>query len=169
MITVYLDMDGVLANFDKSFRQYKTEHVEDHIRFRDAVMLGNIFEDLEIMPGAYDLLNAVKMLHSSKIDVQILTSVGTFDVDRGNAAKQQKLLWLEKHGIMYKANFVRTKPEKSLYAHKFCILIDDSIGCVEPFIKKGGVGILHNSRNVRDTLYTLDKTITNMVSTGAMA
>lgn len=166
MITLYLDMDGVIANFNKAFSVYKTEHAEDHIRFRDAVMEGKIFENLEKMHGAELLLQQVAMMHGwGYIDVQILTSMGTFDKERGEEAKRQKLVWLEKQGINYKANFVRTKPEKALYAHKFAILIDDSIGCIKPFSENGGVGILYE--NVNKALFELNKSITKMIDLGA--
>jgi hypothetical protein len=163
MITLYLDMDGVLANFHKAFSVYKTEHAEDHIRFRDAVMEGNIFENLEKMPGADLLLEKAAMFSSwGYIDVQILTSMGTYDPERGAEAKRQKKLWLSKHNIPYTANFVRTKPEKALYAHRFSILVDDSIGCINPFNDKGGTGILHERAHF--TIYKLNNTITNMLT-----
>ena len=136
MITLYLDMDGVLCDFDKAYRSLRT-HVTDGKRFRSAVMDYQIFEDLEFMPDTQELLNHVCKL-DKEIDIQILTSMGTFDVQQGNEAKRQKQIWLDKWNIPYKANFVRSKEEKSLYAHKFAILIDDSPGCITPFVAKEG-------------------------------
>lgn len=166
MITLYLDMDGVLCNFNKAFQSYKCEHDEDHNKFRHAVLEGKIFENLELMPGALLLLEQAEMMNSwGYIDVQILTSMGTFDRQRGDAAKNQKLLWLEKHNITYRPNFVRTKTEKRMYAHKFAILIDDSIGCITPFREFGGIGILHDT--VHKTLWELNNSITNLIDLGA--
>ena len=91
------------------------------------------------------------------VNVEILTSVGTHDPFRGEEAKRQKILWLNKHNIPYRTNFVRTKPEKSKYAHDHAILIDDSIGCISPFIEKLGHGILHV--NATDSIRLLDSTI----------
>jgi len=49
MITLYLDMDGVLADFDKEFHKNgRQEH--DSKRFRDAVMNDSLFEKLDMMP-----------------------------------------------------------------------------------------------------------------------
>ena len=141
MITLYLDMDGVLCNFDKAYRSLRT-HAADGKRFQAAVMEFRIFETLELMPDAQELLDYVKTLN---VNVELLTSLGTFDEEQGEFTKLQKQKWLDDHGISYKVNFSRSKEEKSIYAHSRAILLDDSIGCVEPFDKKGGHGILHIS------------------------
>jgi hypothetical protein len=141
MITLYLDMDGVLANFDKTYKAYDPTNTFDRKKFRSSVMEYKIFEDLEFMPDAQQLLNYVSKLQN--IDVQILTSMGTYDPIQGNEAKLQKQKWLDKHNIPYKANFVRTKTEKAQYAKDDSILVDDSPGCIDPFNAKGGHGILH--------------------------
>lgn len=140
MITLYLDMDGVLCNFDKAYRVYDPEK-SDRKRFRQAVLDYHIFEDLEFMPDAQELLTYVGKLDDIK--VEILTSMGTFDVIQGDAAKTQKISWLCKHNIPYKANFVRSKEEKAQYANPNAILVDDSIGCIKPFNVASGHGILH--------------------------
>lgn len=154
MITLYLDMDGVLCNFDKAYRAYDPEK-SDRKRFRQAVMEYRIFEDLEFMPDAQELLNHVSKL--TDIDVQILTSMGTFDQAQGNAAKIQKIHWLNKHNIPYKPNFVRSKEEKANFATHYSILIDDSVGCINPFNRAQGHGILHT--NAKETILMLDSII----------
>jgi len=141
-ITLYLDMDGVLCNFDKAYKSLRT-HAEDGNRFRAAVMEFNIFEELEFMPDTMELMNYVTKLDG--VNIEILTSVGTFDEVRGNAAKRQKNKWLDSRNFPYKPNFVRTKSEKANYATLNSILIDDSIGCIEPFNASGGHGILHTN------------------------
>jgi hypothetical protein len=156
-ITLYLDMDGVLCNFDKAYRSLRT-HAADGKRFHAAVMQYQIFEDLEFMPDTQELLNHVSRLNG--IDFQILTSMGTFDQVQGNEAKRQKQIWLDKHNIPYRANFVRSKEEKAKYATTSSILIDDSIGCIAPFIRAGGQGILHT--NASDTIALLDSLIINL-------
>ena len=163
MITLYLDMDGVLANFDKKFKEIKS-YDPDHIKFRDAVMIHRIFEDLEFMPDTQKLLNHVSKLNH--IHIEILTSMGTFDPERGFHAKAQKMHWLDKHNIPYKPNFVRTKTEKAQYADSNSILIDDSAGCINPFIAAGGHGILHT--NATETIRILDSTIMHIRALGAL-
>jgi hypothetical protein len=163
MITLYLDMDGVLCNFDKAYRVYDPQK-SDRKRFRQAVMDYHIFEDLEFMPDTLQLMNHVSKLVD--IDVQILTSMGTFDAVQGNAAKYQKLHWLKKNNIPYKANFVRCKEEKANYATEKSILIDDSIGCITPFNRANGHGILHTSS--AQTITLLDSTILNIRALSAL-
>jgi len=154
MITLYLDMDGVLVNFDKAYRKITDKKEKDHKYFRSAVMEYKIFEDLEMLPDAQMLLNHVKTLN---VNVELLTSMGTHDPIQGAEAKRQKLVWLAKHNIPYKANFSRSKEEKSKWATPESILIDDSSGCIGPFVAKGGHGILHT--NSSETIKILDSII----------
>jgi hypothetical protein len=147
-------MDGVLCNFDKAYRSLRT-HATDGKRFRSAVMDYKIFEDLEFMPDTQELLKYVTKLDS--IQIEILTSMGTFEADQGNEAKRQKQKWLDKWNIPYKANFVRSKEEKAKYAHDRAILVDDSPGCINPFVVKGGHGILHTKSS--DTIQQIHDTI----------
>ena len=163
MITLYLDMDGVLCNFDKAYRSLRT-HAADGKRFRAAVMEYHIFEDLEFMPDAQELLNYVSKLDGIKIE--ILTSVGTFDVQQGNAAKYQKIKWLDSKNIPYKANFSRSKEEKANFAHDRAILVDDSIGCITPFAAKGGHAIHHSKSS--DTIQQIHDTISGIRALNAL-
>lgn len=153
MITLYLDMDGVVADFHKEYFKLDTSGAFDRKKFRSAVMEYKIFEDLDPMPNASVLLRYVASLRGVKIEM--LTSMGTFDPVQGAAAREQKLNWLRKHSINYPANFVRTKSEKAKYATPRSILIDDSIGCIEPFEKAGGHAILHEDSRVRETCHAI--------------
>lgn len=149
-------MDGVLADFNKEYTKYDPLK-KDRKRFRDAVIEDRIFEKLDMMPDAHELLNHARHLANSGINVEILTSMGTHDPFQGNCAKEQKLAWLAKHSIPYNANFSRSKTEKAQYATPTSILVDDSPGCIAPFIEAGGHGILHV--NASDSIRILDSTI----------
>lgn len=157
MITLYLDMDGVLCNFNKAYLAIDPDK-SDRKKFRQAVMEHKIFETLEFMPDTRELLNHVSKLDG--ITIEILTSMGTHDLQQGNEARRQKQLWLDKWNIPYKANFTRNKQEKANYASPRSILIDDSIGCISPFIDAGGHGILHT--NSSNTISILDATLRNL-------
>ena len=163
MITLYLDMDGVLCNFDKAYRAYDPQK-DDRKKFRSAVLDYHIFEDLEFMPDTQELLNNVSKLDG--INIEILTSMGTFDAQQGMAAKIQKQKWLDKQNIPYKANFVRCKEEKAQYATETSILVDDSIGCITPFNAKGGHGILHTRSS--DSIQQIHDTIRGIKGLNAL-
>ena len=162
-ITLYLDMDGVLADFNKAYKKIDP-HKEDRKKFRDSVIYHKIFVDLDFMPDAHQLLNHVSKLNG--INIEILTSMGTHDPFQAHEAKVQKLEWLKKHNIPYKANFVHDKVGKAEYANEKSILIDDSIGCVTPFIAKMGHGILHV--NAPDSIRLLDATILQIRAIAAL-
>jgi hypothetical protein len=151
-------MDGVLCDFDKAFKPFKSPNVAyDRKQFSKAVLEHKIFEDLEYMPHALELLSHVKSI--SGITVEILTSVGTKDPTQGAEAARQKKLWLLKHGIQYKPNFVRMFSEKQDYAFPSTILIDDRPDCALPFTKAGGYGILHKDSEIKNTLTSLDSIV----------
>lgn len=149
MLNLYIDMDGVIADFNTKFAEIKS-NLPDHLRFRDAVMDHKIFTLLKPMPDAKELMDYVATLRN--MNIQFLTSVGTFDEQRGYEAKIQKRAWLDGYNLFYPVIFVRCKPEKANFASFDSILIDDSPGCIDPFVKKGGHGILHT-----DTKTTINK------------
>ncbi len=140
---IFLDMDGVIADFHNGYRKMWGSNEFDREEFRESVLKHKIFERLDKMPDADVLLNFLAGL--KEVEVEMLTSVGTHRVEQGNAAKEQKTNWLLNHGILYKRNFSRNKVEKSEHATPETLLIDDSIGCVDPFRAKGGHAILHVS------------------------
>jgi hypothetical protein len=163
MITLYLDMDGVLADFNKEYTKFDPEKA-DRKRFRESVMSHRIFEKLDFMPDALQLLNHVSKLQN--IRVEILTSMGTHEPVQANQAMMQKMEWLKQKNIPYKANFVNNKAQKANYATAESILIDDSVGCVSPFVAAGGHGILHV--NASDSIAMLDSTILQIRALHAM-
>jgi hypothetical protein len=162
MIMLYLDMDGVLADFNKEYTKIDPLK-EDRKKFRSAVLDHQIFTKLDFLPDTQELLNHVCRLQG--ITIEILTSMGTHDPFQAQAAKNQKLQWLAAKNLPWKANFVHNKQEKAQYATPRSILIDDSVGCVSPFTEAGGHGILHT--NSSNTIRLLDSTILQLRSLDA--
>ena len=150
-------MDGVLADFNKEYTKYDPLK-EDRKKFRSAVLEHHIFEKLDFLPDTQELLNHVSKLRG--VNIEILTSMGTHEREQGDAAKSQKMKWLNEKNIPYRTNFSRSKEEKSKWATPTSILIDDSIGCIEPFIAAGGHGILHITSS--ETIRLLDLTLSTL-------
>lgn len=158
MITIYLDMDGVVCNFEEKFTPLKPPGVKyDKEIFAKAVMEDKIFETLNWMPNGKRLITHVRSIPGVK--VEMLTSVGTHRTEQGAEAARQKTVWLKRHGIDYHPNFVKMFSEKKKYANPMTILIDDRPDCALPFTEAGGHGILHDDKHMDRTLSQLDSIV----------
>jgi len=152
---LYLDMDGVLCNFEKRFTEL---YGEDALGSRDRknfttnwpnfIMDGN-FENLEWFPGGKELLDFIQ--NETDWEVEILSSSGGEKFHSEVAA--QKVVWLCDKGIPYKANIVPGRKHKTAYATPETILIDDTEDIIVNFNAAGGLGILH--KDINDTLAKL--------------
>jgi hypothetical protein len=146
---LYLDMDGVLCNFEKRFTDL---YGKDALGSRDRknfttnwpnfIMDGN-FENLEWFPGGKELLDFIQ--NETDWEVEILSSSGGEKFHSEVAA--QKVMWLCDKGIPYKANIVPGRKHKTAYATPETILIDDTEDIIVNFNAAGGLGILHKDAN----------------------
>lgn len=139
---IYLDMDGVLVDFNKSYHAMfgviAREDSNVEVNWFKAVD-NNVFYNAPKMEGYDELIDFV--LSTGK-RVEILSSLS----HRSNhhQVRMQKVDWLFNHGLDFlPRNFVRRKLEKAEYATKDSVLIDDSYPCVYPFVERGGYGIQH--------------------------
>ena len=152
---LYLDMDGVLCNFEKRFTEL---YGKDALGARDRknfttnwpnfIMDGN-FESLEWFPGGKELLDFIQ--NKTDWEVEILSSSGGEKFHSEVAA--QKVVWLCNKGIPYKANIVPGRKHKTAYATPETILIDDTEDIIVNFNAAGGLGILH--KDINETLAKL--------------
>src|SRR5574338_256770 len=107
---VYLDMDGVLADFD---RECEYEGVTPNVLKRRA----GTYRELDIIPGA---LVAVNDIERFGFDVFILTKIP----DANPYAATEKLLWVREHFPQLSTKVIIT-PDKGAVGTKRDILIDD--------------------------------------------
>jgi hypothetical protein len=158
---VYLDMDGVLADFDQRFRDISgMEPKEFENKYGTKAFWNLIDEENKIkfwvgipaMPGAADLVNAVK-----DYNYELLTSP--------SAKKQSylgKILWVKNHtGDVFpskpRINFKKAK-EKHLVKPQLAktdILIDDREDTIGRWNAAGGTGIVY--KNISQVLNDLGK------------
>lgn len=158
---VYLDMDGVLADFDQRFRDISgMEPKEFENKYGTKAFWNLIDEENKVkfwvgippMPGAADLVNAVK-----DYNYELLTSP--------SAKKQSylgKILWVKNHtGDVFpskpRINFKKAK-EKHLIKPQLAktdILIDDREDTIGRWNAAGGTGIIY--KNISQVLNDLGK------------
>ena len=149
IMKIYVDMDGVIANFQKKWVElYGTDNhkKEGKNNFKDFVD-NKEFAVLEPMPDATLLID---YLNDKLEDIpkEILSS--TANDKFYETISQQKNVWLNRNNIDWKPNFVPGKAHKYTYAEPGFVLIDDDKQNIEDWNKAGGTGILH-----RDALTTI--------------
>jgi len=149
---IYLDMDGVIADFDNRYKQlYKIYPSEaDTYKVFDSFFAQFIadeqFAKLDLLPDAVELIEYLKTL---SIPTEILSS--TSSERRDADIRKQKLEWLDKHGITFPVNLVPGKRFKKDYSNSSVLLIDDTSVNIDQWRREGGIGILHS-----DTATTLN-------------
>jgi len=144
--TLYLDLDGVLVDFDKSmialgFPVGVTEtDKKAKAKFWQTVgwMAKNgkpFWGNMDPMPDAFELWNYVKHYNP-----EILSATGHV----GNAT-EEKHAWVKRHLGAVPTHLVRKSADKATFAGPGKILVDDRKKSIEPFVAAGGIGILHTS------------------------
>ena len=141
---IYLDMDGVIADFIKRYKErYKMEPKEaernkEFDKYFDKFIADGEFATLDLMPGARELIDFLKTL---PVPTEILSS--TASQERYDAIALQKMQWLQTHNIPFKPNFVPGKRHKWKFSNPSTLIIDDTGSVIDDWRKEGGVGILH--------------------------
>lgn len=140
---IYCDLDGVLANFRKGCIDKIGIDPNDKSKskefWQELKVYGDqgkkIWQDLELMPDGMDLWNFIKPFNPI-----ICTASGGF-----SKAENEKKAWVVEKLGNFKTIVVTHSKDKSKYASKNSILIDDQDKSINPWISVGGIGILHKS------------------------
>ena len=161
MSKIYLDMDGVLADFFGGLAKfYGVEHwkmvKEDKIY---GLKGSNFFHTLDAFDTSQDLIDFVKHI-ASKNDMQWGINSSPLRGDMMNSS-YWKRRWLEDHGwIPDIDNLIFTGRKEQYAINKFDgspnILIDDKPTNIARWIEKGGIGIRYQA-NEDDLEYLFPK------------
>lgn len=146
---IYLDCDGVLADFDRGAEQVLGLHPRAFesrhgmgLFWKRLAAAGDFFETLEPLPDAYELYEAVRHL-----DPIILTGL-----PRGTWAEPQKRRWAQRHfpGVEVITTAAALKRE---HCHPGDALVDDRDQYRHLWEAEGGVFIHH--RDARSSIAEL--------------
>lgn len=151
---IYLDMDGVIADWNGQFRKkfgYPVEVFDQKYgsEKRNKLLQQNSPSFYETMPWTKDgkiLVNFLKQFPS-----EILSHAADKETKTG------KQNWLSNKNINLTQHLVDQRKEKAKYADKNCILIDDREDNISEFKNAGGIGILHKSST--DTINQLKEVL----------
>jgi 5'(3')-deoxyribonucleotidase len=141
---IYLDMDGVIADFDKKYKELyniaprDADTYKTFDKFFTTFIAERQFAKLDLMPDAMELIN---YLRSLPIPTEILSS--TSSEKRDAEIREQKVEWLHKHNLTFPINLVPGKRLKRNFSNPNSILIDDTAQNIDQWRAEGGVGILH--------------------------
>jgi hypothetical protein len=143
---IYLDMDGVIADFSKRYKElyhiepHQAEKKKEFNKFFDKFIASSQFATLDLMP---DAMLGIDYLRNASVPTQILSS--TSSPERNDAVAKQKLIWLQTHGITFNPILVPGKRHKYKWATPDSIIIDDTESVIDDWRKAGGIGILHKN------------------------
>jgi 5'(3')-deoxyribonucleotidase len=155
---LYLDMDGVLADFEKKAIELFGDAWHDELelphwgRFTEHP---NIYDALDPMPDAKELYEGCCEIMGSKDQVQILTALP--NRAKFEFAARDKINWSRRYiDPDVRVVFGPHAQDKQHHVRHQCdVLIDDMIRNVEQWKARGGVGILHLS--AKQSLATLEE------------
>jgi len=159
---VYVDMDGVLADF---FGEVAREHDVEYWREIHRKDLGidqiaqqpEFFAGLPVLPNAGRLIKGVLDLANK---YSILSSPLMSNVEESSKEKMQ---WLQRHLKNHQPQAVIFDHEKYKYAQQPDetpnILIDDWDTNIKLWEANGGIGILYKPENCKEVLHKLSQAL----------
>jgi 5'(3')-deoxyribonucleotidase len=165
IITLYLDMDGVLADFDLQFENLTNEPPSVFERKKGTKQMwsaifnegSKFWSEMQPMPDFHIFREYILKLKSNpKVRVEILTSTSAEQIGVNfpqDATKfvgeieKGKAEWIQKYLPGTKINYAVSGTDKSRWATKSSILIDDLYKNIEQFIAAGGEGIVYRNGN----------------------
>lgn len=142
---IYIDMDGVVADFDKAILEVFGEEYCDRVAtdfWKDVCVEQKVFERMPPIHEGMNMVHRIKANH----DICFMTSTGGLPHHIDIA--KQKLTWLHEHDLgKYPVAFCMNTKGKGLYAHPGAVLIDDRQKVCDAWAEGGGDAILFTREN----------------------
>jgi 5'(3')-deoxyribonucleotidase len=153
--TLYLDMDGVVADFDeyaaRTLGLPPSEGIYPDEQWYKLASNARLYRDLEKTSYADELVEFCREYAWNKYNLYFLTAV-----PKGNDvpwAFYDKVLWASKHWPGIPVHFGPFSKDKHQHCTMGDILIDDRTSNIDEWRSAGGIGILHKS--FKDTIQKL--------------
>ena len=154
---IYFDMDGVLADFDRSVRelcgidapdQVTRSKAQDDLMWAKIKTISHFYGGLDLMPGAKEMFDTIYRKYGDRCE--ILTGVPK--EKRGiPEAGQDKIDWVKKYlSEDIRVNIVYREEKIQRCTGPDAVLIDDLERTILEWRKAGGTGILF--RGAQETL-----------------
>ena len=163
MKTIFVDMDGVVADFDTfasdllgrkiGWHQSKFDLTSEE--WEKLTTVDRLYYQLPLMPDATKLIAYVKSL-STRFHVQFLTAVPRRRTMP--EAKADKQAWVDKYFPGMRMDIGPFSHDKQKWCNPGDILIDDRPSNIEEWKMAGGIAIYHTG-DVDKTIKTLNQIV----------
>lgn len=151
---IYLDADGVIADFDKKVEEITGQPICNLHKSKMWASIkkynsggGRFWYDLDYMADGLQLIEYVQSLN---IPYEILTATG-YEPTSG----PDKIQWFGERLPDVPVNLVTKSADKAKFASPNVILIDDRLHSITPWNDAGGIGILHT--NTSNTILIIEE------------
>lgn len=159
---IYIDMDGVLADFDRGFRELcgmePVNQSDPDPTLADVVWdnvrkVPHYYDKLEVGPGAGEMFRILYETYGDKCEILSAIPKPHRNIEH---AKEDKINWVKRElSDTVKINIVYRAEKKQFCTSKGCILIDDFRKNIREWEEAGGTGILYTS--AADALEAISK------------
>ena len=160
---LYLDMDGVQADFFQAWATFENVHHYKHITDHEESIVRlaktgpesvyEFFRDLKPLEGGNVI---VHWLHKNKIPYTVLSAPIRIEPE---ASKRGKREWLDAHnpGTSKDAIFSSTKYKYATAGGQPNVLVDDFGKYLDAWAEHGGIAVKHADETTQNTIQQLEK------------